>query len=112
MRREGDRHYGVAVSRSNVVTISMAILLYSGNFGLGHEPGTALYAVYALNGDVNMKLLLVGGGRGLPEIRRLVAQLELTDVEFRPPVPLYRLPQLLAEGDIHLVAQNRTPRAS
>ena len=83
----------------------MTTLLYSGNFGLGHELDTVLRAVHMLNGDANLRVLLVGNGKGLAEIRRLVDELGLPNIEFRPPVPLYGLPGLLASGDIHLVSQ-------
>jgi len=83
----------------------MVTLLYSGNFGLGHELDTVLRGLHSLNGDGTMKVLLVGSGKGLPEAQRLVSDLKLHHVEFRPPVALEDLPRLLAEGDIHLVAQ-------
>jgi len=79
-------------------------LLYSGNFGLGHEFDTILHAVHALHEGM-WKLLLVGAGKGLVRIQGLVAQLQLENVEFRPPVPLYQFQDLLAEGDVHIVAQ-------
>jgi glycosyltransferase involved in cell wall biosynthesis len=83
----------------------MVTLLYSGNFGLGHELDTVLRGLHSLNGDGRIKVLLVGNGKGLAETRRVVKELNLHEVEYRPPVPLYELPRLLAEGDIHLVAQ-------
>jgi len=79
-------------------------LLYSGNFGLGHELDTILHAMHALH-DGMWRLLFVGAGKGLVRIRGLVAELQLEDVEFRPPVPLYQLQDLLAEGNVHIVAQ-------
>ena len=88
-----------------MTTVPMITLLYSGNFGLGHELETVLHAVHRLNSDVNLQVLLVGGGKGLAETRRLVKELRLMNIEFRPPVPLYRLTDLLASGDIHLVSQ-------
>lgn len=83
----------------------MTTLLYSGNLGFGHELDTVLRAVYALNGDTNLRVLLVGNGKGLAETRRFVQELGLSNVEFRPPVPLYGLAELLASGDIHVVSQ-------
>lgn len=83
----------------------MITLLYSGNFGLGHEFDTILHAVHALRDEGTWRLLLVGAGKGLARIQDLVAELQLENVEFRPPVPLYQLQDLLAEGDIHIVAQ-------
>ena len=83
----------------------MVTLLYAGNLGLGHELETVLRAVHALDDDTNLRILLVGGGKGLAETRRLVEELGLPNIEFRPPVPLYRLTDLLASGDIHMVSQ-------
>jgi len=93
------------IRRSDEHRASQVTILYSGNFGLGHELDTILRAVREVKVDARIKVVLVGGGIGLAETKSLVQQLELTDTEFRPPVPLYRLPRLLAEGDIHLVAQ-------
>jgi hypothetical protein len=83
----------------------MITLLYSGNLGLGHELGTVLRAMHTLDGDTNLRVLLVGNGKGLSETWELVEELGLTNVEFQPPVPLSGLPELLAGGDIHLVSQ-------
>jgi glycosyltransferase involved in cell wall biosynthesis len=80
-------------------------VLYSGNFGLGHDLETVLRALHGLNGDTNIHMLLVGNGRGIEDVRRLVSELKLENTELRPPVPLEELPSLLAYGDIHVVAQ-------
>lgn len=93
------------IKRPDGSTAAQVTILYSGNFGLGHELDTILRAVREVKVDADIKLVLVGGGIGLADTRKLVKELELTNAEFRPPVPLYRLPKLLAEGDIHLVAQ-------
>jgi len=83
----------------------MTTLLYSGNFGLGHDLDTILRAAATLNGPTNLRIRLVGGGKGLASVRRLVRELRLKDTEFLPSVPLYELASLLAAGDIHLVTQ-------
>lgn len=83
----------------------MITLLYSGNLGFGHELDTVLRALHALNGDTNLRLQLMGNGKALAEIQKLVEELGLSNVEFRPPVPLYGLPEALSRGDIHLVSQ-------
>lgn len=83
----------------------MTTLLYSGNLGIGQELGTVLRAAAGLNGDGDLHVLIVGTGRGLPATRKLAAELQLHHVEFRDPVPLYRLPELLAGGDIHVICQ-------
>jgi len=83
----------------------MTTLLYSGNLGIGQDLSTILRAVARLNGDTDLRVLIVGGGKGLVDVRRLSARLQLGNVEFRPPVPLYALPELLAGGDIHVICQ-------
>ena len=84
----------------------MITLLYSGNFGLGHDLDTILKGLHVLNGDGDrLKVLLVGNGKGLVGTLKLIEDLALRDVELRPPVPLNELPALLASGDIHIVAQ-------
>jgi glycosyltransferase involved in cell wall biosynthesis len=83
----------------------MTTLLYSGNVGLGQDLGTVLKAVARLNGSANLKVLIVGGGKGLSEFQALASQLGLKNVEFRPPVALDQLSSLLAEGDIHVICQ-------
>ncbi len=83
----------------------MITLLYSGNFGLGHELDTVLHAMQGLREEVALRLVLVGAGRGVARIRRLIAELQLDDAELRPPVPLEQLARLLADGDIHIATQ-------
>jgi len=83
----------------------MTTLLYSGNLGIGQDLGTVLRAVASLTGESSLHILIVGNGKGLAHIRRLVAELKLAHTEFRAPVSLYELPDLLAAGDIHVVCQ-------
>lgn len=83
----------------------MITLLYSGNLGLGHELETVVRAVSRLDGQVNLKVLFVGNGKGLKPLKKLTVELGLDNIEFRQPVPLYKLSDILAIGDIHLVAQ-------
>lgn len=83
----------------------MTTLLYSGNLGIGQDIATILRAVACLNGDADLHIMIVGSGKGLPSARALVSTLQLHNIEFRAPVPLYRLPYLLAGGDIHVICQ-------
>jgi colanic acid biosynthesis glycosyl transferase WcaI len=83
----------------------MTTLLYSGNLGIGQDLGTVLRAAACLNGDAALHILIVGSGKGLPSVRALVSTLQLHNIEFRAPVPLYLLPDLLAGGDIHVICQ-------
>ena len=80
-------------------------LMYSGNLGLGHELDTAVHAVARLKDLRDLRAVFVGAGRMLRQLQALVADLDLTNVSFRPPQPLEKLSESLAAGDIHLVSQ-------
>lgn len=83
----------------------MITLLYSGNLGLGHDLETIIKAIAQMNGQANVKAVFVGEGKAKRALQKYVEELKLDKIEFRPPVPLFKLPELLAEGDIHLVSQ-------
>lgn len=83
----------------------MTTLLYSGNLGLGQDLGTVLHAAARLPDDIDLRILVAGQGKNLSSIKELAVALQLRNVEFRDPVALHRLPELLAAGDIHLVCQ-------
>ena len=85
----------------------MTTLLYSGNLGIGQDLTTVLRAVARFNGDMDLHILIVGGGKGLAYTKQLAADLQLRNVEFGEPVPLYKLAELLASGDIHIICQKR-----
>ncbi|MFC1766570.1 glycosyltransferase [Planctomycetota bacterium] len=83
----------------------MITLLYSGNLGIGQDLHTLLHAVAGLNGDADLRVSIVGSGKGLPAVRQLAAERKIRNVEFCESVPLHQLPDLLAQGDIHVICQ-------
>ncbi len=83
----------------------MLTLLYSGNIGMGQDLHTLVRAVARANGDMNFRTLIVGSGKGLASVKRLARDLQVRNVEFRDPVPLYKLNDLLASGDVHVICQ-------
>ena len=80
-------------------------ILYCGNLGLCHELETIIRSVHTLNHEVNLKLTFVGTGKAKNILEDLAQELKVDNVRFRQPVPLYKLPDLLSKGDIHLVSQ-------
>ncbi|OHB74367.1 MAG: hypothetical protein A2Z25_23265 [Planctomycetes bacterium RBG_16_55_9] len=54
---------------------------------------------------MDLHVRIVGGGKGLSSVQKLVSDLQLRNVEFAEPVPLYKLAELLAKGDIHIICQ-------
>lgn len=83
----------------------MTTLLYSGNLGMGQDLHTVLRAAARFNGDLDLRIRIVGNGKGLPSVRQLATDLRLGNVEFGKPVPLNQLAELLASGDIHVICQ-------
>jgi len=83
----------------------MTTLLYSGNLGIGQDLHTVLRAVARLNGNTELRIIIIGGGKGLPSVKQLVSELQMKNVEFGEPVPLYKLFDVLATGDIHIICQ-------
>lgn len=80
-------------------------LVYSGNLGLGHELQMIVPAVSQLNGQAQIRVLFVGNGKAKQALKGLTEDVGLDNIEFRPPAPLCKLPNVLAAGDIHLVSQ-------
>ncbi len=78
------------------------VLVYSGNLGIGHEFDTLLRAVAAVRGNLpDLRLVVIGKGSRLEEVRRLVGDLALRDiVHFSAFVPSHRLPESLGLADL------------
>ena len=83
----------------------MTTRVSSGTLGRGQDLHTVLRAAARLDGVLGLHIMIVGGGKGLPPVRQLVAELKLRNVEFAEPVPLYKLNGTLATGDIHIICQ-------
>lgn len=79
--------------------------MYSGNLGLGQDLHTVLRAVARFNSDQELRVIIIGGGKGLPSVKKLVSELQLKNVEFDEPVPLFKLSEVLSTGDIHIICQ-------
>ena len=79
--------------------------MYSGNLGIGHELDTVVHAVKKLGKGVDLQVLFVGSGKMREPLGKLADELGLNCIEFRPPVSLDKLSDILAAGDIHLVSQ-------
>lgn len=83
----------------------MITLLYSGNLGIGQDLHSVLRASARLNGHKELRIIIIGGGKGLPSVQKLVSELQMENIEFSEPVPLYKLSEMLATGDIHIICQ-------
>ena len=80
-------------------------LMYSGNLGLGHELDSIVEATARIKEKNKLRLLFIGNGGGKTTLQSRVDKLQLDCVDFREPVPLGRLSESLAAGQIHFVSQ-------
>jgi colanic acid biosynthesis glycosyl transferase WcaI len=75
---------------------------YSGNLGRAHEIETLLAAVEALQGEMSLSFLFIGGGFNMDALKRQVSERRLSGVRFLPYQPRESLTDSLAAADVHL----------
>ncbi len=79
-------------------------LMYSGNFGLGHDAETIKGAMLALQSRDDVKFVFVGGGKRRAEIEAFIKEHGLRNASYRDYVPREQLSQSLGAGDAHLIS--------
>jgi colanic acid biosynthesis glycosyl transferase WcaI len=81
------------------------LVMYSGNFGIGHEIDTFLEAAKSLRDDDRIRFAFVGGGKRKDRVEAFVRDAELSDTctiaEYQPRE---RLGELLGAADLHLAS--------
>lgn len=80
-------------------------VMYSGNFGLGHETKTVCAAMLALRDEPSIRFTFVGDGKRRPEIERCIEDNALQPTAaYHEYLPREQLRFGLNAGDIHLVS--------
>ncbi len=79
------------------------LLMYSGNFGLGHDFETLAAALSTLEPIPGLRLALVGGGKCKNEFIEMLRAGGACRFEEAPHQPRQRLGALLCSADVHLV---------
>jgi colanic acid biosynthesis glycosyl transferase WcaI len=82
------------------------VVLYSGNLGNKQGLDIIIEAARKLQSE-NMVFLIIGNGTYKDELLAMSQQSGLNNIQFHPLQPFEKLPELLAEADIHLVIQKR-----
>lgn len=80
------------------------VVMYSGNFGLGHDATTICGAMQRLRDRTDIAFLFVGGGKRRAEVEAFIAANSLTTAQWRGYVPRERLNESLALADVHLIS--------
>ena len=79
------------------------LVMYSGNFGIGHEVDTFLEAARRLRDDDTIRFAFVGGGKRKSDVEAYVARHDLGKTCILAPYqPRERLGDLLTAADVHL----------
>jgi len=79
------------------------LVMYSGNFGLGHDVATFLDAAEILRDDDRIRFAFVGGGKRRSEVERRVTERKLANCVLAPYQPRESLGALVGAGDVHLI---------
>lgn len=80
------------------------VVMYSGNFGLGHDAQTIIGAMRALKDDASVRFVFIGGGKRRKEVEAAVQEFGLTNAVFEDYRPRGELSQSLSAGDVHLIS--------
>jgi len=80
------------------------VVMYSGNFGIGHDVATMLGAAERLRDDDRIRFAFVGGGKRKSEVESFVEERSLTNAILAGYQPRERLDASLSCADVHLVS--------
>lgn len=80
------------------------VVMYSGNFGIGHDVRTMCEAAAILNDDDRFRFAFVGGGKRKVEVEQFVRDRGLKNAVLAPYQPREKLDQSLSLGDAHIVS--------
>jgi len=75
------------------------IALYAGAHGMSNDLGIVLQAAEMLKERADINIVLLGDGKEKPALQKLAQNLELTNLQFLPPVPKNEMPDALAGAD-------------
>ncbi len=80
------------------------VVMYSGNFGIGHDVDTFLRGAEMLKDDDTIRFVFVGGGKKKATVEQFVRDKELGNCVLDEYQPREKLDQSLSVADVHLVS--------
>lgn len=81
------------------------VVMYSGNYGMGHEMETMLHAAERMQDRDDIVFLFVGGGTRKEGVEEFVREKGLSNVQCHPYQDRAELGALLSLADVHLITQ-------
>lgn len=79
-------------------------VMYSGNFGIGHDAATICQAMLRLKDHPDIKFVFVGSGKRKKEVLAFIEQHQIVNASWKEYVPREELGESLAAADIHLIS--------
>lgn len=80
------------------------VVMYSGNFGIGHDAATILGAMERLKDRADIQFIFVGGGKRRPEVETFIREKGLTNARYLDYQPREMLAESLSAADVHLIS--------
>lgn len=80
------------------------VVMYSGNFGIGHDAKAILGAMLRLKGETGIRFIFVGGGKRRAEVEAFVKEYSLPNVSWKEYQPREALANSLSAADVHLIS--------
>lgn len=81
------------------------VVMYAGNYGMGHEMQTMLDAAEAMRERDDVLFIFAGGGTRKAIVEAFVAEKQLANCQCHPYQDRAELAALLSLGDVHLISQ-------
>ena len=82
------------------------VVMYSGNYGVGHDVQTMLATARTLSHRDDIKFVFAGGGARKREVEQFINENQLRNAQAQPYQPRERLAELLCAADLHLSSQS------
>lgn len=79
-------------------------VMYSGNFGIGHEATTICKAMERLKDRADIRFVFVGGGKRRKEVEAFIKERGLTNAAYYDYVPREKIGESLSAADVHLIS--------
>jgi len=80
------------------------VVMYSGNFGIGHDIDTIAAAIERLQRREDIAFVFVGSGKRMEEMKQFAEDHKLNNVQFHPYQPRERINASLSLPDVHLIS--------
>lgn len=95
--------------RTSIVKTGIFTVGYAGSLGLANSMDVLIKAAHLLSQRVEIRFVIVGDGPVKGALEAMCADLKLTNVEFRSPIPKSEVPILLSEFDICFLSWRDSP---